>query len=210
MSLPLLKPLLLTVGATSLIFFGGVIALAVQSPEPINNSTTTALSTPDLINQDASITSDSSSFKAVTNPLSQSSVAKQSSIAALSPAQAIALAKQDAPSATLQAMPELINYNGMVAYEVLLNSGTTYIDANLGTVLNPVATANYRVEGFEDDYDDDDDDDYKSKDDDDKYKSKKHSKKRLDDDDYKDNGRLIVTSYQQHDEDDFDEDSDDD
>ena len=204
MSLPLLKPLLLTVGATSLIFFGGVIALAVQSPEPINNSTTTALSTPDLINQDASITSDSSSFKAVTNPLSQSSVAKQSSIAALSPAQAIALAKQDAPSATLQAMPELINYNGMVAYEVLLNSGTTYIDANLGTVLNPVATSNYRVEGFEDDYD------YKSKDDDDKYKSKKHSKKKLDDDDYKDNGRLIVTSYQQHDEDDFDEDSDDD
>lgn len=206
MNLTLLKPLLLTVGATLLIFFGGVIALAVQSPEPINTSTITALSTPDLINQDASITSDSSSFKAATNPLSQSSVAKQSSIAALSPAQAIASAKQDAPSATLQATPELINYNGMVAYEVLLNSGTTYIDANLGTVLNPVATDNYRVEGFEDDYDDD----YKSKDDDDKYKSKKHSKKRLDDDDYKDNERLIVTSYQQHDEDDFDEDSYDD
>ena len=32
MSLPLLKPLLLTVGATSLVFFGGVIALSVQSP----------------------------------------------------------------------------------------------------------------------------------------------------------------------------------
>ena len=32
MSLPLLKPLLLNVGATSLVFFGGVIALSVQSP----------------------------------------------------------------------------------------------------------------------------------------------------------------------------------
>ncbi len=31
MSLPLLKLLLLTVGATSLVFFGGVVALSVQS-----------------------------------------------------------------------------------------------------------------------------------------------------------------------------------
>ena len=178
MSLPLLKPLLLTVGATSLIFFGGVIALAVQSPEPASTSSAAT-----LITQDTSITSassDLSSFKTVANSLSQSSLTKQSSLAALSTAQATALAKQDAPSAVLQTTPELINYNGTVAYEVLLDSGTTYIDANLGTILNPVATNNYRVDDFDDDYDD--------------YEE-----------DYEDNERLIATSYQQHDEDDYDD-----
>jgi hypothetical protein len=157
MSLPLLKPLLLTIGATSLVFFGGVIALAVQSPEPINPLSVPTLLASNLITQDAGITSDLSSLKAMANPLLQSSLAKQSSLAALTAAQATALAKQNAPSAVLQATPELINYNGTVAYEVLLDSGTAYIDANLGNVLNPVATNNYRIEGF-DGFDDDDDD----------------------------------------------------
>ena len=49
MSLPLLRPLLLTVGATSLVFFGGVIALVVQSSESID-----PLSVPNLITQYAS------------------------------------------------------------------------------------------------------------------------------------------------------------
>ena len=173
MSLPLLRPLLLTVGATSLVFFGGVIALAVQSPEPINSLSVPTLSTPSLVNQNTNVPS----------------------IAALTSAQAIALAKQDMPSAQLRAMPELINYNGKVAYEVLLDSGTAYIDATLGTVLNPVATDNYRADGFDDDYEDDDD----------HYKSEKHGNKKHDDDDdddyYKNNGRLIVTSYEQYDDD---------
>ncbi|WP_201558825.1 PepSY domain-containing protein [Psychrobacter sp. 72-O-c] len=195
MSLPLLRPLLLTVSATSLVFFGGVIALAVQSPEPIDSLPALTLSVPNLVTQNADITSDLSSFKAVANPLSQSS------LAALTPAQATALAKQNAPSAVLQATPELINYNGSVAYEVLLDSGTIYIDANIDAVLNPVATDNYRVDGFDDDYDDD----YKDKDDDDKYKSEKHGKKKHNDDDYKENERLITTSYQQYDEDDYDD-----
>lgn len=195
MSLPLLRPLLLTVGATSLVFFGGVIALAVQSPEePVNNLSAPTLSTPNLVTQNADITStssDSSSFKAVENSLSQFPSTKQSSLAALTPAQATALAKQQAPSAILQATPELINYNGTVAYEVRLDNGTTYIDANLGAVLNPVATNNCYVE----DYDEDDDD---------KHKDEKHSKRKHDDD-YKDNERLIATSYQQHDEESYDD-----
>lgn len=158
MSLPLLKPLLLTVGAISLVFFGGVIALSVQSPEPINPLSVPTLLASNLITQNADLTSDLASLKAMANPLLQS----QSSLATLTAAQATALAKQNAPSAILQATPELINYNGTVAYEVLLDSGTAYIDANLGTTLNPVATDNYPVEGFDgfdddDDYDDDDD-----------------------------------------------------
>ena len=191
MSLPLLKPLLLTVGATSLVFFGGVIALSTQSPNADN-----VLSVANLVTQSQS-----------TQPLS---------LAALSAAQATVLAKQDAPNAILQATPELINYNGTAAYEVLLDSGTTYIDANLGAVLNPVSssvvTSDYRAEGFyeDDDHDDDkdkhhDDDKHADKHKDDKHRSKKHDDKR-----YKDSERLIATSYQQHHEDGFDKDSYDD
>ena len=181
MSLPLLKPLLLTVGATSLVFFGGVIALSTQSPNADN-------------------------VLSVANPVTQSQSTQPSSLATLSAAQATALAKQDTPDAILQATPELINYNGTAAYEVLLDSGTTYIDANLGAILNPVASSvvssDYRAEGYDDD---DHDDDYKDKDkhhDDDKHRSKKHDDKR-----YKESERLIATSYQQHDADGFDEDS---
>ncbi len=184
MSLPLLKPLLLIVGAISLLFFGGVIALSVQSP-------------------------DTNNILSVANPVTQSQSTQPSSLATLSAAQATALAKKDTPDAILQATPELINYNGTAAYEVLLDSGTTYIDANLGTVLNPVTSSvvssDYRIEGYDDD---DHDDDYKDKDkhhDDDKHLSKKQNDKR-----YKESGRLIATSYQQHDKDGFDEDGYDD
>ena len=197
MSLPLLKPLLLTVGATSLVFFGGVIALSVQSP-----NADSVLSVTNAISPNSDITSPTSylsSFKAVTNTLSQS--AQTSSLAALTAAQAIAFAKQDAPDAILQATPELINYNGTVAYEVLLDSGATYIDANLGAILNPVASNDYYA----------DDDDSKDKHhDDDKHKSDEHHSKKHDDKHDKEQGRLITTSYQLQDVDGFDEDNYDD
>ena len=186
MSLPLLKPLLLTVGATSLVFFGGVIAVSTQSPNADN-------------------------VLSVANPVTQSQSTQPSSLATLSAAQATALAKQDTPDAILQATPELINYNGTAAYEVLLDSGTTYIDANLGAILNPIASSvvgsDYRAEGYDDDDHDDDDKD-KHRDDDkraDKHKDDKHHSKKHDDKRYKESERLIATSYQQHDEDDFDE-----
>ncbi len=181
MSLPLLKPLLLTVGATSLVFFGGVIALSTQSPNADN-------------------------VLSVANLVTQSQSTQPSFLATLSAAQATALAKQDAPDAILQATPELINYNGTAAYEVLLDSGATYIDANLGAILNPVTSSvvssDYRIEGYDDD---NHDDDYKDKHhDDDKHKGDKHDSKKHDDKRYKESGRLIATSYQQHDEDGFD------
>jgi hypothetical protein len=178
-SLPLLKPLLLTVAATSLVFFGGVIALSTQSP-------------------------DADSILSVANPITPSLTAQPSALAALTAAQATALAKQDSPDSILQAAPELINYNGTAAYEVLLDSGTTYIDANFGAILNPVATNNDYVEGYGYDYDDDDDDD------DDDHKDKhhdddKHDKKEHHDKYDKENSRLIATSYQQYDEDSYDD-----
>lgn len=196
MSLPLLKPLLLTVGATSLVFFGGVIALSVQSL-----SADDALSAANAMSQNTDITSissDLSSFKAVANPLTQSPFANPSPLAALTATQATALAQQDAPNSVLQASPELVNYNGTVAYEVLLDSGATYIDASVGTVLNPVATNDYRAERF-------DDDDYEDKHhDDDKRKEDKH-RKAHDKKYYKENDRLIAMSYQQHDEEEYDD-----
>ena len=98
----------------------------------------------------------------------------------------------------MQASPELVNYNGTVAYEVLLDSGATYIDASVGTVLNPVATNDYRAERF-------DDDDYEDKHhDDDKRKEDKH-RKAHDKKYYKENDRLIAMSYQQHDEEEYDD-----
>ena len=185
MSLPLLKPLLLTVGATSLVFFGGVIALSAQSPSADN-------------------------VLSVANLVTQSQSTQPSSLAALSAAQATELAKQESPNSILQATPELINYNGTAAYEVLLDSGATYIDANLGAILNPVSssvvTSDYRAEGFDEDHDDDDDDDKHA----DEHKDDKHGSKKHDDKRYKESERLIATSYQQHDKDEFDEDSYDD
>ena len=196
MSLPLLKPLLLTVGATSLVFFGGVIALSVQSPTA--DGIQAAVNT---VSQNSDMTSSLSSFKAVTNPLTQSLSAQQSSLAALTAAQATALAKQDAPDAILQATPELINYNGTVAYEVILDSGATYIDANLGAVLNPVTSNGYGTEGFSDD---DEHDSYKDEHhDDEEHKGEKHHSKKHGDKHYKEKGRLITTSYKQQDEDDY-------
>lgn len=96
----------------------------------------------------------------------------------------------------------------MVAYEVRLDSGTSYIDANLGTVLNPVAADSYGVEGVDDDgYKNADykDGDYENDHHDNKHKSNKHSKRQHDDKDYNDNERLIATNYKPHDGDDYDD-----
>ena len=180
MSLPLLKPLLLTVGTTSLVFFGGVIALSTQSPNADN-------------------------VLSVANLVTQSQSTQPSSLAALSAAQATELAKQESPNSILQATPELINYNGTAAYEVLLDSGATYIDANLGAVLNPIVTNNDYIENddhhnFEDKHHDDDKHG-------DKHKAEKHHSKKHDDKRYKQSERLIATSYQQRDVDGFDKDS---
>lgn len=184
MSLPLLKPLLLTVGATSLVFFGGVIALTIQSVDADNTQVTNT-----AISQDSELTS-SSSFEPVTHSLTQS--ARTSAPVALTAEQATALAKQLVPDAVLQATPELVNYNNTVAYEVILDNGVTYIDANLGTVLNPISSYqsssfgssyhNYDM-GYDDDDDKHHDDDKHNRD---KHHSKKHDDKHDDEVDYDD------------------------
>ena len=182
MSLPLLKPLLLTIGASSLVFFGGVIALTTAS-----SNSTDVLSAANITNQ-------------LTAAVKQNTAIEPLSAAMLTSDQAIALAKQNLPNATLQATPELVNYNGAVAYEVRLDTNTTYIDANLGSILNPVNTSGALIDSDYSDYDDDDK--YEDHDNDEaKYHKKKH-KDKYD----KESERLIATSYKHdNDEDDYDD-----
>ena len=183
MSLPLLKPLLLTIGASSLVFFGGVIALTTASSD-----STDVLSAGNITNQ-------------LTAAVKQNTAIEPLSAAMLTSDQAIALAKQNLPNATLQATPELVNYNGAVAYEVRLDTNTTYIDANLGSILNPVNTSAAFVNDDYSDYDDDEDK-YEDHDNDD---AKHHKKKHKDKYD-KESERLIATSYKHdNDEDDYDD-----
>ena len=182
MSLPLLKPLLLTIGASSLVFFGGVIALTTASSD-----STDVLSAANITNQ-------------LTAAVKQNTAIEPLSAAMLTSDQAIALAKQNLPNATLQATPELVNYNGAVAYEVRLDTNTTYIDANLGSILNPVNTSGALIDSDYSDYDDKDK--YEDHDND---EAKPHKKKHKDKYD-KESERLIATSYKHdNDEDDYDD-----
>ena len=184
MSLPLLKPLLLTIGASSLVFFGGVIALTTASSD-----STDVLSAANITNQ-------------LTAAVKQNTAIEPLSAVMLTSDQAITLAKQNLPNATLQATPELVNYNGAVAYEVRLDTNTTYIDANLGSILNPVNTSAAFVNDDYSDYDDDDKDKYEDHDND---QAKHHKKKHKDKYD-KESERLIATSYKHdNDEDDYDD-----
>ena len=186
MSLPLLKPLLLTIGASSLVFFGGVIALTTASSD-----STDVLSAANITNQ-------------LTAAVKQNTAIEPLSAAMLTSDQAIALAKQNLPNSTLQATPELVNYNGAVAYEVRLDTNTTYIDANLGSILNPVNTSAAFVNDDYSDYDDDDKDKDKYEDHDND-QAKHHKKKHKDKYD-KESERLIATSYKHdNDEDDYDD-----
>jgi len=55
--------------------------------------------------------------------------------ATISPQDALMVVATLAPRAKLLSLPELVNYQGTVAYEVKLDAGVVYVDANTGTVL---------------------------------------------------------------------------
>ncbi|MFN8441695.1 MAG: PepSY domain-containing protein [Caldilineaceae bacterium] len=50
--------------------------------------------------------------------------------------EAAQIAQKLAPTAKLQGTPELVNFQGTVAYEVVLDQGKVYVDANNGKVLS--------------------------------------------------------------------------
>jgi uncharacterized membrane protein YkoI len=53
----------------------------------------------------------------------------------LTPQGAMSAAILTVPGATILSVPELVNYQGIVAYEVRLDSGIVYVDASNGAVL---------------------------------------------------------------------------
>lgn len=55
--------------------------------------------------------------------------------ASLSPAQAASVALNSVPGATLSRQPELVRYQGIVAYEVQTSKGPVYVDAGTGQIL---------------------------------------------------------------------------
>lgn len=56
-------------------------------------------------------------------------------VARVLPGQAAVIAMNAAPNAELIRAPELVNFQGTVAYQVALNQGDVYVDANSGQVL---------------------------------------------------------------------------
>lgn len=109
----------------------------------------------------------SATVQAINQPAPAAPLANDStaSLARLAPDQAAQIALNAVPGARLTRTPELVNFQGAVAYEVVLDQGNVYIDANSGKLLlNGAATfgaQNGRGEGrrggesiFEGDHDD--------------------------------------------------------
>jgi uncharacterized membrane protein YkoI len=63
----------------------------------------------------------------------------------ITPDQAAMIAMGQVPGATLMSTPELVNFQGAIAYEVVLNRGKVYVDATTGTVLYNGAAAGSQV-----------------------------------------------------------------
>jgi len=65
----------------------------------------------------------------------------------LTPSQAAVIATGAVPNAVLVRAPELVNFQGTVAYEVGLNQANVYVDANTGKVLFNGASVNAATSG---------------------------------------------------------------
>jgi len=83
--------------------------------------------------------------QAQSQPQAQTQSQTQATGYAVSPDLAASIALGAAPGGTVIRMPELVDFQGTVAYEVILDHGKVYVDANNGNVLYngavPVASA---------------------------------------------------------------------
>jgi uncharacterized membrane protein YkoI len=90
---------------------------------------------------------------------------------AITPELAATIALNLAPGASLSRTPELVDFQGQVAYEVQLDRGLVYVDANTGQVLHngaqPVFVGEHEEhEEHEEEYEDHDEDEEHEEDDD--------------------------------------------
>jgi hypothetical protein len=84
----------------------------------------------------------------------------------VSPDLAVGLALNLVPGAKLQKWPELVNFQGTVAYEIILDKGAVYISATDAILLHNGAQANVSSSQGEDDHHDDDHEEGEHEDDD--------------------------------------------
>lgn len=89
---------------------------------------------------------------------------------ALTPEQAVAIASSFVPGASPAGAPELVSLEGTLAYEVRLNRGHVYLDANSGRLLQD---GTRRTGGSQRRWEDDDEDDEHEED-----EHEKHSRDR--------------------------------
>lgn len=80
--------------------------------------------------------------QAVVPPPPASAQAPQAPTTALSAGEATAIALQAEPGASVSRAAELVSFKGITAYEVGLDSGMVYVDANTGQLLYDSAVVN--------------------------------------------------------------------
>lgn len=86
---------------------------------------------------------------------------------AISAEQAIALVSAQVPGARLIADPTLVDFEGRAAYEIALDRGMVYVDANNGSILYTAVQPAAGPRGDDDDHDEHGDDDHEEHEDDD-------------------------------------------
>ncbi|PNK59621.1 PepSY domain-containing protein [Psychrobacter sp. FDAARGOS_221] len=190
------KPIIFSIGIASLVFFGGAVGLTLQSAETALEQNASAQTTL------ANLTSNDMALGLDADQSTDQSIAAMADLSsqrliAISSEQALTIAKPQHTDASLIGTPELVNYNGNAAYEVKWTDGVTYVDAALGTIINPVnqtvlVSGSQYEEGYENGYEEDDDE-YDDDDDEDEhhesYERHEHSE------------RLMVANYEKHDDD---------
>jgi uncharacterized membrane protein YkoI len=88
-----------------------------------------------LLNQaNNTISQANSQIAALQNQLQQQSISPTASTYPIQPDQAAAIAGK-LVGLVVDQTPQLVNYNGTVAYEVVFTAGNVYVDANNGTIL---------------------------------------------------------------------------
>lgn len=91
-----------------------------------------------------------------TSTVAPAQVPDQPVVPVISADQAVRIASSSTMNAQLQNQPELVNFQGTAAYEVVLDQGTVYVDASNGQVLHngiTAATASTAGEAYENEYD---------------------------------------------------------
>jgi uncharacterized membrane protein YkoI len=134
---------------------------------------------------DASASSAGATSATAQQPLAGAAANSSVPNVAVSLQRALEIALAAAPGTVAQRVPELVNFQGSVAYEVALNAGLVYVDANSGAVLYNGALAPVVAQPVyhdDDERDEHDDDRHEKKHNDDRHEKKGRKGREHDDD----------------------------